>query len=234
LHPYTAGSTFRVTVRVVLAREDRPGTLGVARARPRIRETMGYSGQNQNPGGPDSDVAFARGGQDAQADGQAAPADPARVAAGSGVASADAAVDEQRDRYMRLAAEYDNYRKRVTRERQDDRSRSQADLVKGLVDGLDDLARVAHIDPATVDSAAAVHGAEIAERKLLKALQASGLQLVNPLDQAFDPALHEAVGTEPALSREDDHVVARVFQPGYVFNGQLIRPARVIVKQWNG
>jgi molecular chaperone GrpE len=102
------------------------------------------------------------------------------------------------------------------------------------VDGLDDLARVAHIDPSTIDAAAAVHGADIAERKLLKALQGAGLEILNPVDQAFDPALHEAVGTEPALSREDDHVVGRVYQPGYVFNGQLIRPARVVVKQWNG
>ena len=54
------------------------------------------------------------------------------------------------------------------------------------------------------------------------------------MDQPFDPALHEAVGTEPALSAEDDHIVARVYQPGYVFNGQLLRPARVVVKQWNG
>jgi len=42
------------------------------------------------------------------------------------------------------------------------------------------------------------------------------------------------VATEPAASREDDHTVARVYQPGYVLNGQLLRPARVVVKQWNG
>jgi molecular chaperone GrpE len=52
--------------------------------------------------------------------------------------------------------------------------------------------------------------------------------------QPFDPALHEAVMTEPAESKEDDHLVARVFQVGYLFNGQLLRPARVVVKQWNG
>jgi molecular chaperone GrpE len=58
--------------------------------------------------------------------------------------------------------------------------------------------------------------------------------VINPLDQTFDPTLHEAVATEPALSPEDDHTVARVFQPGYRFNGQLLRPARVVVKQWRG
>jgi molecular chaperone GrpE len=143
-------------------------------------------------------------------------------------------IEEQKDKYLRLAAEYDNYRKRTQRERQEDRARAQGELVKQLVDGLEDLARVAHVDPTTVDVGALIHGAEIAERKLLKALQGAGLVIINPIDQAFDPALHEAVGTEPALSPEDDHVVARVYQPGYLFNSQLLRPARVVVKQWNG
>jgi molecular chaperone GrpE len=72
------------------------------------------------------------------------------------------------------------------------------------------------------------------EKKLLKTLSGHGLEIVNPVGQPFDPALHEAVMTEPAESKEDDHLVARVFQVGYLFNGQLLRPARVVVKQWNG
>ena len=63
---------------------------------------------------------------------------------------------------------------------------------------------------------------------------AAGLELINPIDQTFNPELHEAVATEPALSREDDHLVSQVYQPGYVYKGQLLRPARVVVKQWNG
>jgi len=143
-------------------------------------------------------------------------------------------LDEQRDKYLRLAAEYDNYRRRSVKERQDAGSRAQADLVKQLIESLDDLSRFAHVDPATVDAATVVQGAEMVEKKMLKAFNAVGLEVINPADQAFDPALHEAVITEPAASREDDHRVARVFQPGYVFNGQLLRPARVVVKQWNG
>ena len=69
---------------------------------------------------------------------------------------------------------------------------------------------------------------------MLKALTAAGLEMVDPVNQSFDPKIHEAVATEPALSPEDDHVVARVYQVGYLFNGQLLRPARVVVKQWNG
>jgi molecular chaperone GrpE len=143
-------------------------------------------------------------------------------------------LEEQRDRYLRLAAEYDNFRKRAVRERQDAGWRAQGDLVQGLVDVLDDIMRFAHVDPATTDATTLHEGVGMVERKILKTLGGHGLEVLNPLDLPFDPALHEAVGTEPALSPEDDHVVARVYQPGYVFRGQLLRPARVVVRQWNG
>ena len=163
----------------------------------------------------------------AQADGTtAAPGDASR-------SDTATVTDEQREKYLRLVAEYDNYRKRSMRERQEAGARAQADLVKQLIDALDDLSRFAHVDPQSVDPATVVQGAELVERKLLKALGAAGLTMINPQDQPFDPAIHEAVATEPALSREDDHMVARVYQSGYLFNGQLLRPARVVVKQWS-
>jgi len=143
-------------------------------------------------------------------------------------------LDEQRDKFLRLAAEYDNFRKRSIRERQEAGWRAQAEMVRGLLDPLDDLARFAHVDPATVDAATVVQGADMVERKMLKSLAGHGLEVIDPVDHPFDPNLHEAVATEPALSPEDDHMVAKVYQRGYVFNGQLLRPARVVVKQWNG
>ncbi len=140
----------------------------------------------------------------------------------------------ERERYLRLAAEYDNYRKRSAKERQDAGARAQADLVRQLVEALDDVARFAHIDPATTDASTVVQGVDMVEKKLLKALGAAGLEVINPVGETFDPALHEAVATEPTSAREDDHVVSRVYQPGYLFKSQLLRPARVVVKQWNG
>jgi len=170
-----------------------------------------------------------------------APADGAVEAQPQSQAPTDAAagdtqrqLDEQREKYLRLAAEYDNFRKRSVRERQEAEQKGQAIMVRGMLDALDDLWRFAHVDPATVDSTTLAQGVDMAEKKLLKTLAGHGLETVNPVDQPFDPALHEAVTTEPALSREDDHMVARVFQLGYTFNGQLLRPARVVVKQWNG
>jgi len=147
---------------------------------------------------------------------------------------ADSDSTTERDRYLRLAAEYDNYRKRSAKERQDAGSRAQADLVRQMVEALDDVARFAHIDPATTDSTTIVQGVDMVEKKLLKALGNAGLEVINPVGETFDPALHEAVATEPTSAREDDHVVSRVYQPGYIFKSQLLRPARVVVKQWNG
>jgi molecular chaperone GrpE len=147
---------------------------------------------------------------------------------------ADSDSTTERDRYLRLAAEYDNYRKRSAKERQDAGSRAQADLVRQMVEALDDVARFAHIDPATTDAATIVQGVDMVEKKLLKALGNAGLEVINPVGETFDPALHEAVATEPTSAQEDDHVVSRVYQPGYVFKSQLLRPARVVVKQWNG
>jgi molecular chaperone GrpE len=208
-------------------------------------------------GGPSSEDAFASGATDEpvsdsaepepptpepQGDGQPAPADVDDRDGDGGAAdradpvSADITqqLSEQLDKYLRLAAEYDNFRKRTAKERAEAGSRAQAELVAKLIDALDDLSRFAHIDPETTDAQTLHRGIELVEQKLHKVLGSAGLEVINPLDQTFDPTLHEAVATEPALSPEDDHTVGRVFQPGYRFNGQLLRPARVVVKQWNG
>ena len=183
--------------------------------------------------GVTSEDSYARG---ASADDDTGIEEAAGGAPASTSASSDVqrALDEQRDRYLRLAAEYDNFRKRTQKERVESGARAQADLVKQLIDSLDDLSRFSALDPTATDSATLVKGVDLVEKKLRKALAASGLEMVEALDQPFDPTVHEAVATEPALSSEDDNMVAKVYQPGYRFGGQLLRPARVVVKQWNG
>ncbi len=201
-----------------------------------IRDSADERGE---PGSADS---FARAAEDPATEETDASAGASPEAAADGVpvedpqplAEAERQLADQRDKYLRLAAEFDNYRKRMTKERGDAHSRGQADLVRQLLDPLDDLSRFAHVDSSTVDPATVVQGVDMVERKLHKLLGGAGLEAVNPLNQTFDPNVMEAVATEPALSPEDDHVVARVFQQGYLFNGQLLRPARVVVKQWNG
>ncbi|MEO8580671.1 MAG: nucleotide exchange factor GrpE [Gemmatimonadales bacterium] len=175
-------------------------------------------------------------GTDNAPDSDAGTAEPGADAIGGAADSGrtDSGPSTESDRYLRLAAEYDNYRKRSARERQDAGARAQADLVRTLVEALDDVARFAHVDPATTDASTIVQGVDMVEKKLLKALGSAGLEVINPVGETFDPALHEAVATEPTSAREDDHVVSRVYQPGYLFKSQLLRPARVVVKQWNG
>jgi molecular chaperone GrpE len=174
------------------------------------------------------------------ADGDASPRTDDEPIASSDGASEPAASEEEadaqteREKYLRLAAEYDNFRKRSSKERLEAGGRAQAELVRRLVDALDDLARFAHVDPASTDATTVVQGVEMVEKKMLRELGALGLEVLNPVDQPFDPAVHEAVATEPTPAKEDDHMVARVYQPGYLFQSQLIRPARVVVKQWNG
>jgi molecular chaperone GrpE len=216
-----------------------PLTIGRADARPPERTDMNQRRDSQTDAGSPRGAEIPRGTDEQATDTTAA--DSPQADGGSPVSGgeqSDAGTDrqdgEQREKYLRLAAEYDNFRKRASRERQEAGQRAQADLVKQLIDALDDLARFAHVDPATVDASTVVQGADMVEKKLHKALLAAGLQIINPVDQPFDPSQHEAVMTEPALSPEDDHMVGRVFQPGYLFGSQLLRPARVVVKQWNG
>ncbi len=170
---------------------------------------------------------------DAELSGTGAHPSEAAADAAAILGSLEAALGEQKDKYLRLAAEHDNFRKRAVRDRQEAELKGMGILIRGILEALDDLGRFAHIDPATVDSTTVVQGAEMVEKKLLKSLAGHGLEIVNPVDQPFDPAVHEALTTVPAASKAEDHLVAQVYQVGYVFNGQLLRAARVVVKQWN-
>jgi molecular chaperone GrpE len=157
---------------------------------------------------------------------------PADTAPAPGI---EVLLTEQRDKYLRLAAEYDNYRKRAMRDREGAENHGRSIVIRGLLEGLDDLARFAHLDAATTDAGTVISGALMVEQKLLKSLAGHGLDPINPVvGQRFDPTDHEAVSTAPAASEKEDHTIAQVYQVGYRLAGQLLRPARVVVKQWAG
>lgn len=134
-----------------------------------------------------------------------------------------------KDRYLRLAAEYDNYRKRTERERSESWNRAQAQLVERMLDAIDDLQRVTHYDPGATSAEAVLEGVQLVERKLLRTLEAAGLEIVDAEGKPFDPEIHEALVSSPTDDREADDTVAEVFQKGYVYKGNLLRPARVRV-----
>ena len=182
---------------------------------------MASTDMSQDPGSRDADSQAdfgARGG------GSGLPMEPDTEA----IRRLEDQLAQERDRHIRLAAEYDNYRKRVTRERAELGDRSQAALVGRLLDALDDLDRL--IAEGGAASAEQVRQAvELVDKKLRKELMAAGLERIDPVGETFDPSIHEAVSTVPAPSAAEDHQVKATFQPGYRFKGALVRPARVQV-----
>ena len=138
------------------------------------------------------------------------------------------------DRMLRLAAEFDNYRKRTERERAELWTRAQADLVGRLLDSLDDLQRYAAADPESTTAAALSEGAHLVEKKLRHALESAGLETVTAEGEFFNPTTMEALMTMPTERADEDELVASVLQKGYRFKDVLIRPARVQVKKHDG
>jgi molecular chaperone GrpE len=163
--------------------------------------------------------------EEVQADGSGLPLEPPESAAGR---LGDQLQDAQ-DRYLRLAAEFDNFRKRVARERIELADRAQSALVARLLDVIDDLDRLAAQDISQTGTDVLHEALVLLDRKLRKELEAAGLTGIDPVGTAFDPSVHEAVSVLPAPDPAMDQQVSATFQTGYLFKGALVRPARVQV-----
>jgi molecular chaperone GrpE len=201
--------------------------------------------------------------QDPGSPGAAAPGDPARPTvsetdtapphgdptAGSSGADGGAAevqgdLDElvetaaQRDEYLALAqrtqADFENYRKRVSRESAAAQERGMCALAKELLPALDNL------DRALIDAGkngdgeggqdALLEGVRLVRSELSAALARAGIESFSPVGEAFDPSLHEAVATAPQPDAGSaSGTVVEVYQPGYRLGASVIRPARVVV-----
>lgn len=143
-------------------------------------------------------------------------------------------IETLNDQHLRLAAEFQNYRKRVNREREEMRARSQAELVGVLLDALDDLERVTNVDAGSASTASLIEGVDLVERKLQRALEAAGAETIDAVGKPFDPETMEAIGAVPTDDPERDDTVALTLQRGYRMHGILVRPARVQVLQFGG
>ncbi|MBT8396991.1 MAG: nucleotide exchange factor GrpE [Gemmatimonadetes bacterium] len=148
---------------------------------------------------------------------------------GEDLEALQAELGRLRDRHLRLAADFENYRKRASAELTGNWVRARADLVRSLVEGLDDLQRVGAFtsEDTTVD--ALIEGVDLVERNILKALTEAGLEVLNPEGQRFDPNIMEAMMRVPTEEPGQDETVHQVFLKGYMFKDQLVRPARVSV-----
>lgn len=141
---------------------------------------------------------------------------------------AEAEATDWRDRYLRLAADLENTKKRLERIHSDRALTAQERLLRDLLPLADNLERaLAHATPAERQSSL-YSGIELTLKEFLATLKKHGVRRIEALGEPFDPELHEAIGSSshPTLS---PGTVMHVELPGYTFNGRLLRPARVLV-----
>lgn len=136
--------------------------------------------------------------------------------------------DDYYDRLLRKTAEFDNYRKRIERDRQSTAESAAADLMRDLLPLLDDLERALRAD-AGVDGAESYRrGVELIHRQLLDVLRKRGVRPIEALGAPFDPHFHEAVLYEPAEGRADGEITEELAR-GYMLGDRLLRPSMVKV-----
>ena len=133
--------------------------------------------------------------------------------------------EELRDQLLRRRAEFENYRKRVERDREQAGQEVAASIFRDLVPTLDNLDRALE---AGGDEASLRTGVELIRREVTALLETHGVVIEDPLGQRFDPQAHQALSHEPAPGHEEGTVV-EVFRKGYSFKGRLLRPALVKV-----
>ena len=143
----------------------------------------------------------------------------------SRLSAAEAERDELFDKLQRLAAEFDNYRKRAARDQQSLVARAHERLVKELLPVLDDLER-AFEAAAKHEEAKLEEGVRLVHRELASALTREGLAEIET-DGRFDPHVHEALLSQPSEAEEGS--VIQVIQKGYRLGDRVLRPARVVV-----
>jgi molecular chaperone GrpE len=146
----------------------------------------------------------------------------------SRLTDAEAKRDEYLSDLQRLAADFDNYRKRVARDQEQLVARAHEGLVKELLPVLDDLERA--LGAAEVhDEATVVEGVRLVQRALADQLAREGLEEI-AADGAFDPHVHEALLSQPGEGAEPGTVL-QVVQKGYRLGDRVLRPARVVVAE---
>jgi len=159
-------------------------------------------------------------------------AEDAKLAADSAATDAEVAklvsdLNELRQTLMRRQADFDNYRKRIEKERADDAKRHTARVVEGLIPIIDGFehALAAHREAEYENYR---KGFELIYKQLVENIARLGVERVDPLGKPFDPHLHQAMDRTETTAHEDGTIL-QVFQPGYLFHGRVLRPAMVRV-----
>jgi len=153
---------------------------------------------------------------------------PAHEADGVSLADLQRERDDYYDRFLRLTAEFDNYRKRIERERQATSEAAAADLVKDLLPLVDDLERALKAEAGAEGAETYRRGVELINKRLDDILRRRGVRPIEALGADFDPNFHEAVAHDPAEGRREGEVIED-FRRGYMLGDRLLRPSMVKV-----
>lgn len=140
-----------------------------------------------------------------------------------------AQVEEQKDRYLRLSAEFDNYRKRTLKERSDMLKTVNGDTLSGMLPVLDDLERAMQSMQKATDVDAVREGVILIYNKIQEFLKNKGIVEIDAMNQVFDTDLHEAITKIPAPTEDLKGKVVDVIQKGYKIDTKVIRYAKVVV-----
>lgn len=136
---------------------------------------------------------------------------------------------EASDKYVRMAAEFDNFRRRTAKERLELISTASEEVIKGLLPVLDDCERALQVLKESKDTIAAIEGTELIYNKMMSFLKGKGLSVIEAKDKDLDTEFHEAVAQFPVEDKAKKNKIVDVVQQGYLLNGKVIRYAKVVV-----
>ncbi len=134
------------------------------------------------------------------------------------------------DRLLRLAADFDNYKKRAAKEKEDWTRFANEDLIRAILPFIDNLERAVNHAEKTADTGVLIEGVRLTIQQLLQGLNRFGLSAFESVGKPFDPTVHEAMLVVETDQHEPNQVVEE-FQKGYLLNDRLLRPATVSVSK---
>lgn len=140
------------------------------------------------------------------------------------------ALKELNNKYLYLQADFENFKRIKTKEKQDILKYGNEVLIKDLIPVIDNLERAIEHASKSEEGKGIVDGVQITLNEFLKVLERSGVERVDAVGKKFDPNLHEALFQEERVDMEPDTVTSEV-QKGYTLNGRLLRPSRVAVSK---
>ena len=149
------------------------------------------------------------------------------------IASLEAELDAEKDRLMRLSAEFDNYRKRKQREIDEFRKFANETVFKQFLSVVDNLERAIDSAENNKDIESLLKGVKLTHKEILKIFQDFNVKPVKAENQSFDPNFHQAV-TQKETDEVPENTITDVLQTGYLLHDRLIRPAMVVVSKSTG